>query len=283
MTHSGKPVRRGKGRFLFVSVGFVNTMCAFLFVTLDSSIFFTGYMVISAPFGRVCSAAEAAHCAQGPFRRLLPGRDVNIHLFINVSHMLHKLGTLRNNDGAGRRNKPCAAPFSADIRCGRRKERGIVRNSAGHVPGRERGRRPDAFVPSPAERGSMGGTGEGGNAGRREQGKRCVSSMERRPSAAERPVFPAGDRQEERRGKNRGGEKKFLACVARKAVRNMGKSHRKIHHRAMGCTRWDRGPGIKFFTRKRLHKQVVSWLYTRWAMLPFLTFFCFSLMTRRLL
>lgn len=242
MTHSGKPVRRGKGRFLFVSVGFVNTMCAFLFVTLDSSIFFTGYMVISAPFGRVCSAAEAAHCAQGPFRRLLPGRDVNIHLFINVFHMLHKLGTLRNNDGAELRDKRCAAPFSADIRCGRRKERGIVRNFAGHVPGRKRGRRPDAFFPSPAVRDSMGGTaGEGGNAGRREQGKRCASSMERRPSAAERPVFPAGDRQEERRGKNRGGEKKFLACVARKAVRNMGKSHRKIHHRARGCTRWDRG------------------------------------------
>ena len=48
-------------------------------------------------------------------------------------------------------------------------------------------------------------------------------------------------------------------------------------------TMWDRGPGINFFTRKRLHKQVVSWLYTCWAMLPSLIFFCFSLMTRRLL
>ena len=57
----------------------------------------------------------------------------------------------------------------------------------------------------------------------------------------------------------------------------------KRHRPTWRSRRSDRVPGIKFFTRKRLHKQVVSWLYTRWAMLPSLTFFCFSLMTRRLL
>lgn len=97
------------------------------------------------------------------------------------------------------------------------------------------------------------------------------------------PFFRPETGRKNGEGKTGAEKKKLLACVARKAVRNMGKSHRKIHHRARGCTRWDRGTGIKFFTRKRLHKQVVSWLYTRWAMLPFLTFFCFSLMTRRLL
>ena len=78
--------------FLFAHafVGFVNTMCAFLFVTLNWSIFSMGYMAFSVLFRRPVVPWKAALFLKEAGRRPLPEHDVRIVLFFIVFKVLHE-------------------------------------------------------------------------------------------------------------------------------------------------------------------------------------------------
>lgn len=82
--------RRVLSLFALAFVGFVNTMCAFLFVTLNWSIFSIGYMAHSMQLHRLFVPWKAPLFPKYAGRMPLPEHDVHIVLFFIIFQVLHE-------------------------------------------------------------------------------------------------------------------------------------------------------------------------------------------------